>query len=267
MKSIIYVVNENIRNVYRILSISKYELLSDMRDSKLGIIWNILNPLIQVSTYWFVFGIGIRGGEPVSGVEFLDWMMAGLLVWFFIGPCITKGVNAISSKINVITKMKFPISILPATVVLKELFNHCFMLVIVYFLFLIRGMRPSIYNLQVLYYIICIVTLATSLSMITASLNVFTKDVRKMVNASMRILMYLTPILWTMDKLPVSIKMIMKCNPIFYIVEGYRDCFFYHKGILATPREMAIFWLTVAVLFIIGSNLIYKFKHKFIDLL
>ena len=62
MKSIIYVVNENIRNVYRILSISKYELLSDMRDSKLGIIWNILNPLIQVSTYWFVFGIGIRGG-------------------------------------------------------------------------------------------------------------------------------------------------------------------------------------------------------------
>lgn len=267
MKSIIYVINENIRNVYRILSISKYELLSDMRDSKLGIIWNILNPLIQVSTYWFVFGIGIRGGEAVSGVEFLDWMMAGLLVWFFISPCITKGVNAISSKINVVTKMKFPISILPATVVLKELFNHLFMLVIVYLLFLIRGMPPSIYNLQVFYYMICIVALSISLSMITSSLNVFTKDVRKMVNASMRILMYLTPILWTMDKLPVSMKMVMKCNPIFYIVEGYRDCFFYHKGILASPREMAIFWLTVGVLFIIGSNLIYKFKHRFIDLL
>ena len=55
-KGVSYVVRENVNNLYRIYSIAKYELLADMRDSKLGIFWNFANPVIQVATYWFVFG-------------------------------------------------------------------------------------------------------------------------------------------------------------------------------------------------------------------
>ena len=267
MKSIMYVINENSKNLHRIFAISRYEILADIRDSKLGIIWNILNPLIQILTYGFVFGIGIRGGKPVKGIDFFQWMMAGLLVWFFISPCITGGVKSIHSKANIITKIKFPVSILPTIVVVKELFNHIFMLVIVYIVFMIQGMKPSIYNLQIVYYIICIMALGVSLGLITSVLNMITRDVKKLVNASMRMLMYLTPILWTMDNLPLSIQKIMKCNPIYYIVEGYRDSFFYHKGILSNPKEMLIFWISIVFLFLLGSLLMYKFKHKFIDLI
>ena len=56
-KSMRYVLHENFTNVFRIYSISKYELLADMRDSKLGLFWNFANPFIQVLTYWFVFGL------------------------------------------------------------------------------------------------------------------------------------------------------------------------------------------------------------------
>lgn len=267
MKSIKYVINENIENLYRIFSIARYEILADLRDSRLGILWNILNPLIQILTYGFVFGIGIRGGKPVNGVDFFQWMMAGLLVWFFISPCITGGVKSIHSKANVITKMKFPVSILPTIVVVKELFNHIFMLIIVYIVFLIKGMKPSIYNIQILYYIICIMAFSISLGLITSVLNMLTRDVKKMINASMRILLYLTPILWTMEKLPKSIQRIMKCNPIYYIVEGYRDSFFYHKGILSNTNDGLVFWIIIVFLFVSGSVLMYKFKHKFIDLI
>lgn len=267
MKSIRFVINENLENLHRIYSISRYEILADIRDSNLGILWNILNPLIQILTYGFVFGIGIRGGKPVNGIDFFQWMMAGLLVWFFISPCITGGVRSIHSKANIITKMKFPVSILPTIVVIKELFNHVFMLIIMYIVFLIKGMKPSFYNLEILYYIICIMAFSISLGLITSVLNMITRDVKKMVNASMRMLMYLTPILWTMDNLPVYMQKIMKCNPIYYIVEGYRDSFFYHKGILNNPREMITFWVSIIFLFVLGSMLMYKFKHKFIDLI
>ena len=54
--SVRYVIRENTQNMYRIFSIAKYELLADMRDSKLGWFWNFANPAIQVMTYWFVFG-------------------------------------------------------------------------------------------------------------------------------------------------------------------------------------------------------------------
>ena len=56
-KSIRYVLKENFTNLYRIYCISKYELLSDMRDSRLGVFWNFANPAIQIMTYYFVFGL------------------------------------------------------------------------------------------------------------------------------------------------------------------------------------------------------------------
>lgn len=133
-KSIRYVLKENFTNLYRIYCISKYELLSDMRDSRLGVFWNFANPAIQIMTYYFVFGL-IMNRKAVGKIPFIQWMLCGMVVWFFISPCITNGANAIYAKRNVITKMKFPVSVLPATVVGKELFNHfCLMAILVAFL-------------------------------------------------------------------------------------------------------------------------------------
>ena len=68
-KSIVYVVKENLTNLYRIYSISKYELLADMRDSKFGIFWNFASPAIQVFTYWLVFGVAWgRSAQTYRGV-------------------------------------------------------------------------------------------------------------------------------------------------------------------------------------------------------
>jgi teichoic acid transport system permease protein len=105
------------------VSISKYELLADMRESKLGVFWNFANPAIQVLTYWFVFGY-VFNRKDVQGIPYLVWMLGGMVVWFYVSPCITDGCNSVYKKVNVITKMKFPVSILPMTVVLEKLFDH-----------------------------------------------------------------------------------------------------------------------------------------------
>lgn len=267
-KSVCFVLKENFTNIYRIFSIARYELLADMRDSRLGLFWNFANPAIQVFTYWFVFGIGLRGGKPVNGIEFIDWMLAGLLVWFFISKCVTEGVNAIYSKVNVITKMKFPVSILPATIVVKELFNHLCMIAIIVTTFLIRGYDFSVSWFGIFYYTFCAATLSIAFSMCTSVLNMFTRDVKKMVNSCIRLLMYVSPILWNMDKLDqLWIRRLLKANPLYYIVEGYRDCFFYHRGFFTYPHRIIGFWAVTIGLFILGSWLMYRFKHKFIDMI
>ncbi|WP_418749696.1 ABC transporter permease, partial [Faecalibacillus intestinalis] len=96
-KSIRYVLKENFTNLYRIYCISKYELLSDMRDSRLGVFWNFANPAIQIMTYYFVFGL-IMNRKSVGKIPFIQWMLCGMVVWFFISPCITNGANAIYAK-------------------------------------------------------------------------------------------------------------------------------------------------------------------------
>lgn len=267
-KSMKFVLQENFHNLYRIYSISKYELLADMRDSKLGLFWNFAHPTIQILTYWFMFGLVFQK-KAVDGIDYLPWMLGGMVVWFFISPCITNGCNAIFSKVNVITKMKFPVSILPATVVLKELFNHVCLMIVLLVIFFMFGIYPSIHWFGLIYYLLCGVIFSICLSLTTSVLNMLARDTRKLILACMRLLLYVTPILWSIDqvkKYPL-ITLIMKINPIYYVVQGYRDCFFYHYGFLHYWKSGVAFWVITFVLFAIGSYIMYKFKNKFIDMI
>ena len=265
MKSIKYVLNENIQNIYRMLCIVKYEILSENRDSNLGMLWVVLDPLIQILSYWFAFGVGIRGGNPINDIPYITWMLAGIVPWFFLSASIREGVSSIHRKNSILKKMKFPISILPTTVVFKAAFYHVVTFMITYVFIVFKGLKPSWNNFNIIYYLFATIAFSISLSMITSVLNMFTRDVKKAINASMRLLMFVTPILWTMEKLPEKIQIIMKCNPIYYIVEGYRESLFTQNTMLDRGYETIVFWLIVTIFFMIGSTLMYKFKHKLID--
>lgn len=266
-KSARYVLKENMENLYRIYSIAKYELLADMKDSKLGLFWNFANPLIQVLTYWFVFGYVMKRSD-VDGIPYLIWMLGGMVVWFYISPCITDGANAVFRKSGVITKMKFPVSILPMTVILQKLFDHACLMVVLVVVFAIFGYFPSVYWLGLLYYLACAIIFAVSLSLTTSVLNMLARDTRKLILACMRMLLYLTPVLWSIDAMGHGrLSKLILINPIYYIVQGYRDCFFYHKGIMAYSWSMGWFWGITIALFLFGSYMMYKFKTRFIDMI
>lgn len=270
MKSVLYVLKTNFANIHRTLSIAKYELMSDLRDTQLGYAWNVLNPLIQIFTFWLVFGVGIRNNQSVGTISFLPWMIVGMTVWFFISPSITKGVGCIYSKRNIISKMKFPACILPITIVLQELFNHLVMLVIVLGILIARGHQPNIYWFMIFYYMFCAFCFCVSLNMITSVLNMITRDVKKLVLALMRMLLYLTPILWTLDSLMLyhpTLAIVLKLNPLYYIIEGYRGAIFFMDTPWNHPAQTIYFWAVVIGMFVLGSILMDKFRTKFIDML
>lgn len=266
-KSARYVLKENYQNIFRIYSIAKYELLADMRDSKLGLFWNFAHPVIQILTYWFVFGY-VFNRQAVEDIPYLPWMLGGMVVWFYISPCITDGCNAVYRKVDVITKMKFPVSILPMTVILNKLFDHICLMLVLTVVFALYGYYPSIHWIGLIYYLVCAVLFAFALSLATSVLNMLARDTRKLILACMRLLMYLTPILWEIERIPGRIvRMIVKCNPIYYLVRGYRDCFFYHQGVGADLWSLGWFWGITIGLFLFGSYMMYKFKTRFIDMI
>lgn len=274
-KSIRYVLKENFTNLFRIYSIAKYELLADMRDSKFGIFWNFASPAIQVLTYWLIFGVAWnRKPIEVHGitVPYLPWLIVGYAIWWFIQPCIQKGCSAIFSKTNVITKMKFPVSVLPATVVCKELFNHCCMLLIMVVTLLICGYWPTIHWLWLIYYLFCAFVFSQSVTMILSVLTMLWRDIKKLVTSLIRMFMYFSPVIWEChfsNGIPFAsfLNSIMKLNPVYYIIQGYRDAVFYKIPFWEHPYLTLYFWGVVLVLFAIGCALMFKFKKKFIDLI
>lgn len=269
--SIKYVWTENIQNLYRIYCIAKYELLADMRDSKFGIFWNFASPAIQVITYWLVFGMA-WGRKPVGNIPYLAWLVAGYSAWWFVKPCIERGCNSIFSKTNVITKMKFPVSVLPATICVKEFFNHCCMLVIAFITLFLHGFFPNLYWLGLIYYAVCAFVFSESVALILSVLNMLWRDVKKLVISLMRMLMYFSPVIWECqfgDNVPYhnALNFIMKLNPLYYIINGYREAVFYEKGFWEHPALTLYFWGITLVLFAVGCMLMYKFRRKFIDLI
>ncbi|MCG4627826.1 teichoic acid ABC transporter permease, partial [Anaerostipes hadrus] len=80
MKSAITVLKEQINSFYLIIRLSLYEVRSENRNNYLGILWEVINPMIQLAIYWFVFGFGLRGGHPQPG--YIPWLFAGSSIWF-----------------------------------------------------------------------------------------------------------------------------------------------------------------------------------------
>lgn len=271
LKSVKYVLLENLQNIYRIYCIAKYELLADMRDSKFGLFWNFASPAIQVLTYWLVFGIAWNK-KPIGNVEYLPWLVVGYSAWWFLQPCIQNGCNAIFSKTNVITKMKFPVSILPATICAKELFNHLCMLVITFVVLLCFGYTPNVYWLGLIYYAFCAFMFSEVVALILSVLTMLWRDVKKLVTSLMRMLMYFSPVIWEChfkSSVPGHeiLNRVMKMNPLYYVVTGYRDSVFQQKTFLDHPALTIYFWGVVIVLLVIGCSLMYRFKKKIVDLI
>src|SRR5699024_10046879 len=114
MNDMIIVLKEQIKNLGMIFRVSKYEERATYQSHYLGVLWEVLNPIIQVGIYYVIFGLGFYGGRQVEGAPFIVWMMIGLSAWMFMNATILGTSNSIYVKMYLISKMNFPVSVLPS---------------------------------------------------------------------------------------------------------------------------------------------------------
>ncbi|CAM4002241.1 ABC transporter permease [Mesobacillus zeae] len=268
MKSAITVLREQIEAFYLVRRLSLYELKSQNNNNYLGMLWELLNPGIQIAIYWFVFGYAIRGNDRAVGdIAFFPWLLVGLIVWFFVNPSITQGSKSIYSRIKVIAKMSFPLSVIPTYVIFSRLYSHLLLLAISIIMLQFLGFPVSIYYLQLPYFIFATLALLVSISILTSALATIVRDVQMIVQSLMRMLLYLTPILWERD-LPGIAGLLIKLNPFYYLVEGYRASLLYEEWLIFERWEFTLyFWGVVLFIFLIGSSVHVKFRRHFVDYL
>ena len=115
MSEVWLIIKEQVVNMRTIFRLSRYEEKATYQSHYLGLLWQVLNPVIQVGIYYLVFGLGVNGGRKIDGVPFIAWMLIGITAWFFINSSLLGASNSIYRQVNVVSKMKFPVSILPTT--------------------------------------------------------------------------------------------------------------------------------------------------------
>lgn len=268
MKSMLKVVQEQINSFYLIMRLSFFEVKSSNNNNYLGMLWELINPMIQIGIYWFVFGFGIREGKDVGEIPYIYWMLSGIVVWFFINPAILESSKSIYTRINFISKMSFPMSAIPSYVIMAKFVPNLVLTGIIAIILNFGGFYVSIYYIQLVYFMFACIVVIFAISLITSTLATIVRDVQMIVQAITRMLLYLTPLLWTPDKLPVIIQKVMMLNPFYYIVEGYRAALLGTSWYMIDNLPYTLyFWGLVIILLMIGSFLHLKFRNHFVDYL
>lgn len=267
------VLREQMKHFYLIRRLSLYELKNQNQNNYLGMAWEIINPGIQILIYWFVFGT-LRGREPVivggTEIPFFSWLLAGFFLWIFCYQAIIQGSKSIYTRLRMLSKMNFPLSVIPNFVVFSKLYIHIIMLLITIIILHFNGFLISIYYIQLIYYIFATVCMLFAISLITSTLSTIIRDVHMFLNSTLRMLLYLSGVLWPISVLsdfPVILQ-IIKLNPIYYLIQGYRSALFGTEWYFITHWQYTLyFWLLVIVLFLFGSMLHVKLRKHFIDYL
>ena len=144
------------------------------------------------------------------------------------------------------------------------------MLVLAFIVFQFAGYYVSIYMIQILYFIFASYVLIYAFALITSTLSTLIRDVHLLLNSLLRMLLYLSGVLWPLTMLSdfPTLMVLMKLNPLVYLIEGYRAAFFGTEWYLVTAWEYSLyFWGLMFVMLLIGSVLHVKFRRNFIDYL
>lgn len=264
MNSISLIFKEQIKNIYLIKRLAEFELKITNQNNYLGTAWELINPALQIGIYWFVFGLGFKSNRLIEDIPFIFWLIVGISMWFFVNQGILDGTRSISSKYNQVAKMNFPISIIPSYIVVSKFYGHIGILAIVLLICFFGGYPPSIYLLQLLIFIPYALLLTISITLLTSTLGVLIHDTQKIIQALMRIVFFVSSILY----LPTNeiVLNVIKLNPIYYLAEGYRAAVLYKEWFFITHWELTIYNIFILlIIFFIGSILNAKYRDYFAD--
>lgn len=268
------ILTEIVQNRRLIRSLAKNDFKTKFAGSYLGTIWAFVQPVVTILIYWFVFDkaigmrVSIRSELPLP---YVLWLVAGIVPWFFFSDCISAGTSVLVEYNYLVKKVVFNIDILPVVKVFASIFVHVFFVLFMMGLFLCYGYPPDFYVLQALYYSAGVLLLALGLSYFTSAVSVFFPDMRQIVNIALQVGIWMTPIMWNLDdmreKIPSFLLIILKCNPLYYIVMGYRESFIDKVWFWEHPGMTIYFWGFTLFMCLLGVTVFKRLKVHFADVL
>jgi lipopolysaccharide transport system permease protein/teichoic acid transport system permease protein len=249
-----------------ILELARQDFKSKYLGSYLGIIWAFFNPAATILIFWFVFQVGFKA-TPVDNFPFILWLATGMIPWFFFADSVSSATNSIIERSYLVQKVVFRTSVLPIVKILAALSVHLIFIGVLLAMFIAYGYRPHIYYLQTLYYLFASIVLLLGLSWVTSSIVIFFKDIGQIVGMVLQFGFWLTPIFWPIKMVPKEYHLILKINPAFYIIEGYRESFIYKVWFWEHYKLTPYFWIVSLLVFVGGAFLFRRLRPHFADVL
>ena len=260
---------------YRALltALSLRELRARYRASVLGFLWTFLNPTLSMFVYWLVFEVVMtRSGGAMKAFPF--FIFTGLLPWIFFSSSVMGGTTAISDRRDLLTKVRFPAQVLPATVVLTNFINMVLSVPLLIGLGIVFGFFPT-WHLVLLLPVLLVQTFLTlAISYLFAALNVAFRDLQHVVANVMQLAFFVSPVLWPSKSLPTvgSLsqaevrQLVALVNPMSPVLEAWHDIF-YGQQAPTHFAELGIVAVEALVIMLVSTSVFERRREEFAELI
>jgi ABC-type polysaccharide/polyol phosphate export permease len=249
-----------------ITAMAARELRAQYVASSLGLLWTLIHPVVMITVFWFVFSVGFKA-RPLNDVPFVVWLTAGMAPWYIFSEIVSGSTGIVIAHAHLVKKTLFSSQILPFIKITSALVTHGIFLLVLLTLLLFQQMPISLYYLQALYYLFSLLVLSLGIAWGLAALNVFIRDVAQLVAVLLQIGFWVTPIFWDISMMSPKIQHLLKLNPIYYVVQGYRDSFITFQPVWSHLAYTAYYWAVTAVVLASGAYIFRKLRPQFPDVL
>jgi lipopolysaccharide transport system permease protein len=243
------------------------DVLGRYRGSFGGSFWTVMNPLLLMLTYFFVFGFIMNStfpGDP-SRAGFALYYLAGMLPWLAFSEAVGRAPSVMLEHRNFVKKLVFAVETLPVNLVVAGLVSELFA-IILYCVFLVivrHAIPPAVFWLPFL--IVPQLLFTAGMSWFLAALGVFVRDLGQILGYLLTIWFFATPICYPEDSLPKYLLPLAHKNPIYILVRGYRDIFLHNQA--PYFDSLCKLYLLSAVVFVVGHAWFYKLRKSFADII
>jgi lipopolysaccharide transport system permease protein len=254
------------RNRSLIRVMVRRDILGRYRGSFGGSFWTVINPLLLILTYLFVFGKVLNQvvpGDP-SRFAFPLYLLSGMLPWLAFSEGAARAPSVVLEHRSFVKKLVFAVETLPFNLVMSGLVSEFFAVILFCGFLLASGHGVPVTVLWLPVLLIPQVMFTAGVSWFLAALGAFVRDLGQIIGFLLTIWFFLTPICYTEDKLLAPAPFLSK-NPIFILVRGYRSILLEHHAPAFGPLWKL--WLLSAIVFVLGHAWFYKLRKSFADMI
>ena len=250
-----------------IASLVRRDLLARYRGSFGDVLWTILNPLLLMATYYFVFAVVLRTRFPGDATRegFVLYFLAGMLPWLAMSEPLTRSTVTLHENRNLIKKLVFPVEILPAVVTLGGLVTGLFAMGI--FVAALLGTPGTIPASAAWFPLVLTIQwlFTVGLAWMFAALGAYVRDLGHIIGYLLTLWFFVTPICYPETQLPEESLVILGKNPLWTVVRTYRLIFLEGKS----PEWIAFGKLAAVglVFFFAGHAVFYRLRRRFADII
>lgn len=241
-----------------LLEFVKRDIKLKYRNSILGILWSMLNPLLIMVVLTFIFSNLFKNKIP----NFPVYCLSGKLVYDFFAQSTNQSMNSITGKSSLIKKIYVPKYLYPLSRVISSFIIFLISLIPLFIIMILMKVQVTSTIFFIFFPLICLFFICLGSGLILSTVNVFFRDIEHLYSIILLILMYASAIFYSIDIINSKYVGILNLNPIYPVISVFRDCVLYGN---ITDITSWILCAVYAILFTaIGLLVFYKKQDDFI---